>query len=301
MNMKRTDNILGLIGNTPMVKLNKLTRGLNVTIWAKLESFNPGGSIKDRIALAMIEQAEKDGSLKSGGVILEATSGNTGIGLALVAAVKGYKLILTMPEDMSVEQRRLLTALGAELVLTPREKGMKGAVDKADELARANPGYFIAGQFKNPANPGVHRQRTAQEIWLQTKGKIDVLVAGVGTGGTITGVGEALKAKRPELEVIAVEPAGSAVLSGQKPGRHRIQGIGAGFIPEVLNQAVIDRIIKVDDQEAVMTTQRLIRQEGLIVGVSSGAACFAALKLARELDRDIEEDIVVIFPDTGER
>ncbi|MEA3561029.1 MAG: cysteine synthase A [Candidatus Omnitrophota bacterium] len=297
MNIKKADNILKLIGNTPMVRLNRVTAGLRPAIWAKVESFNPGGSIKDRVALAMVEQAEQDGDLKSRGVILEATSGNTGIGLALIAGIRDYKLILTMPEDVSIERRKLLTTLGAELVLTPKEEGMVGAVNKADEIAKAGPDYFRVNQFNNPANPEAHRRTTAQEIWSQTQGKIDLLVAGVGTGGTITGIGGALKLKKPDLEIIAVEPATSAVLSGERPGPHRIQGIGPGFIPEVLNRTIISRIIKVSDRQAVMTTRRLMQEEGLIVGISSGAACFAALEIARDLGKD--KNIIIIFPDRG--
>jgi len=298
MSITRADNILELIGNTPLVKLNKLTDKRGANIFAKLESFNPGGSIKDRIALAMIEQAEKNGQLKTGGVIVEATSGNTGIGLALVAAVKGYRLILTMPENMSVERRNLLEALGAEVILTPVETGMAGAINKAEELGREKD-YFIPQQFKNPANPGIHRQTTAYELWYQTMEKIDVFIAGVGTGGTITGVGEVLKKKKSSIEVIAVEPAGSAVLSGQKSGPHRIAGIGAGFVPELLNRKIVDRIFKVKDEEAILTTRRLIKEEGLIVGISSGAVAFAALQIAKDLGKD--KNIVTIFPDTGER
>lgn len=298
MGVRRADNILELIGNTPLVKLNKLTDKRGANIFAKLESFNPGGSIKDRIALAMIEQAEKNGQLKAGGVIIEATSGNTGIGLALVAAVKGYRLILTMPENMSVERRNLLEALGAEVVLTPVETGMAGAINKAEELGQGKD-YFMPQQFKNPANPGIHRQTTAYELWYQTMEEIDVFIAGVGTGGTITGVGEVLKKKKSSIEVIAVEPAGSAVLSGQKSGPHRIAGIGAGFVPELLNRKIVDRIFKVKDEEAILTTRRLIKEEGLIVGISSGAVAFAALQIAKDLGKD--KNIVTIFPDTGER
>lgn len=298
MGVRRTDNILELIGNTPLVKLNKLTDKRGANIFAKLESFNPGGSIKDRIALAMIEQAENDGQLKTGGVIVEATSGNTGIGLAMVAAVKGYRLILTMPENMSVERRNLLEALGAEVVLTPVETGMAGAINKAEELGQEKD-YFIPQQFKNPANPRIHRQTTAYELWYQTMEEIDVFIAGVGTGGTITGVGEVLKRKKSSIEVIAVEPAGSAVLSGQKSGPHRIAGIGAGFIPELLNRKIVDRIFKVKDEEAILTTRRLIKEEGLIVGISSGAVAFAALQIAKDLGKG--KNIVTIFPDTGER
>ncbi len=298
MGVRRADNILELIGNTPLVELSKLTDKRGANIFAKLESFNPGGSIKDRVALAMIEQAENNGQLKTGGVIVEATSGNTGIGLALVAAVKGYRLILTMPENMSVERRNLLEALGAEVVLTPVETGMAGAINKAEELGQEKD-YFIPQQFKNPANPRIHRQTTAYELWYQTMEEIDVFIAGVGTGGTITGVGEVLKRKKSSIEVIAVEPAGSAVLSGQKSGPHRIAGIGAGFVPELLNRKIVDRIFKVKDEEAILTTRRLIKEEGLIVGISSGAVAFAALQIAKDLGKG--KNIVTIFPDTGER
>ncbi len=297
MSVRRADNILELIGNTPLVKLNKLIDKRGANIFAKLESFNPGGSIKDRIALAMIEEAEKNGQLKTGGVIVEATSGNTGIGLALVAAVKGYRLILTMPENMSIERRNLLEVLGAEVVLTPVETGMTGAINKAEELGWEKD-YFIPRQFKNPANPGIHRQTTAYELWYQTMEEIDVFIAGVGTGGTITGVGEVLKRKKSSIEVIAVEPAGSAVLSGQKSGPHQIAGIGAGFIPELLNRKIVDRIFKVKDEEAIQTTRRLIKEEGLIVGISSGAVTFAALQIAKDLGKD--KNIVTMFPDSGE-
>ena len=297
MSVTRADNILELIGNTPLVKLNKLTDKRGASIFAKLESFNPGGSVKDRIALAMIEQAEKNGQLKTGGVIVEATSGNTGIGLALVAAVKGYRLILTMPENMSVERRKLLETLGAEVVLTPVETGMAGAINKAEELGQEKD-YFMPQQFKNPANPEIHRQTTAYELWYQTIGEIDVFIAGVGTGGTITGIGEVLKKKKSSIEVIAVEPADSAVLSGQKNGPHRIEGIGVGFVPELLNRKIIDRIFKVKDEDAILTTRRLIKEEGLIVGVSSGAVAFAALQIAKDLGKD--KNIVTMFPDSGE-
>ena len=299
MSVRRADNILELIGNTPLVKLNKLTDKRGANIFAKLESFNPGGSIKDRIALAMIEQAEKNGQLKAGGVIVEATSGNTGIGLALVAAVKGYRLILTMPENMSVERRNLLEALGAEVVLTPVETGMAGAINKAEELGQGKD-YFIPQQFKNPANPEVHRLTTAEEIWRDTEGKVDILVSGVGTGGTITGVAEVIKKRKPEFKAIAVEPTDSPVLSGGKPGSHKIQGIGAGFIPDVLQTELIVEIVKVADEDAGVMTRRLAREEGILAGISSGAAVWAALEVAKRRENE-GKLIVVVLPDTGER
>lgn len=298
--MKISSELIELIGNTPLLRLNRITEDLGVEIAAKLESFNPGGSIKDRIALSMIEDAEARGLLRPGSVIIEATSGNTGIGLALVSAVKGYKLILTMPESMSIERRSLLAAYGAELVLTPAQDGMTGAVRKADELAAQTPGSFVPQQFKNPANPEAHRRTTAEEIWRDTDGKVDVIIAGVGTGGTITGIGEALKPRKPDLKMIAVEPAGSPVLSGGQAGRHMIQGIGAGFRPDVLNLDVIDEIITVTDEDACAVSRRLAREEGLLVGISSGAAAYAALEVAKRPESK-GKLIVVILPDTGER
>ena len=291
-----------LIGDTPMLALNRYSReaGLPEPIIGKLEYFNPLGSVKDRIAFAMIEAAEAAGKIKPDTVIIEPTSGNTGIGLAFVAASRGYKLILTMPETMSVERRNLLKALGAELVLTPGAEGMKGAIRKAEELAQANPNSFLPQQFKNPANPEVHRQTTAEEIWRDTESKVDIFVAGVGTGGTITGVGEVLKARNPSVQVIAVEPADSPVLSGGQPGPHKIQGIGAGFVPDVLNRTVIDEIITVKNDDAMATGRELARTEGLLIGISCGAAVWAATQVARRPENK-GKVIVVILPDTGER
>lgn len=297
---KLVNNITELIGNTPMVKLNHMVRDGWADVYAKIESFNPGGSVKDRISLSMIEAAERVGVLKSGGTIVEPTSGNTGIGLALVCAVKKYRLILTMPESMSLERRSLLAAYGAELVLTPAQDGMNGAINKAEELKAQNPDYFMPQQFKNPANPDAHRRTTALEIIEAMNGRsIDAFVAGVGTGGTITGTGEVLKERFPDIKVFAVEPEGSPVLSGGRPGPHKIQGIGAGFVPDVLNRNVFDEIIKVSDEDAYTASKRLAKEEGLLCGVSSGAAAFAALKVAERLGKG--KNVVVIFPDTGER
>jgi len=298
--MKIAKNITELIGNTPLVRLNKISEGAVAQVVAKLESFNPCASIKDRIGLAMIEQAEKDGQLKKDSIIVEPTSGNTGIALAFVCAVKGYKLVLTMPETMSIERRKLLAALGAEIVLTPGSQGMSGAVRKAEEITKSNKRYFMPQQFKNPANPEVHRRTTAEEIWRDTDGKIDILVAGVGTGGTITGVGEALKKKKSSLKVIAVEPKDSAVLSGGAPGPHKIQGIGAGFVPDVLNKKIIDEIIQVSNEDALETARRLAKEEGILAGISSGAAAHVALNAAKRRENK-DKLILVIFPDTGER
>ncbi len=293
-------NVLGLIGDTPLVQLNKLTGSDDAKVLVKVEYFNPGGSVKDRICLAMIEEAEKKGWLKPGGTIIEPTSGNTGIGLALVAAVKGYKLILAMPETMSIERRKLLTAYGAEFLLTPGAEGMGGAVRKAKEIAEAHSDYYMPMQFNNQANPEIHRLTTAQEIIAQTKGNIDAFVAAVGTGGTLTGVGEALKKDiARKIRVIAVEPANSPVLSGGQPGPHKIQGIGAGFVPGVLNRKIIDEIIKVQDEDAFATASRLAREEGLLAGISSGANVFAALQVAEQLGKD--KTVVTILCDTGER
>jgi cysteine synthase A len=293
------DNILQLIGNTPMVRINHLADESSATIYAKLEGFNPGGSVKDRIALNMIEVAEKEGILKPGGTIIEPTSGNTGIGLAMVAAVKGYRLILTMPETMTVERRQLLSAFGAELILTEGARGMMGSLEKAEELALRHKDYFMPQQFENPANPDVHRKTTAMEIIRDLQCVPDAFVAGVGTGGTITGVGEVFKEKKKDCLIVAVEPQASAVLSGGEPGPHKIPGIGAGFFPGILNRSIIDEVIPVSDEDAHKMTKEIAIKEGLLVGVSSGAAMWAALKVARSLGRG--KKIVVIQPDRGER
>jgi cysteine synthase A len=297
---KIAKDITSLIGNTPLVRLNRLTQEAKAQVVAKLEFFNPCSSVKDRIGLSMIEAAEETGKIKPGTIIVEPTSGNTGIALAFVCAVKGYKLILTMPETMSMERRQLLTAFGAEIVLTPGTEGMSGAVRKAEEMAKSDKRYFIPQQFKNAANPEVHRRSTALEIWNDTGGKVDILVAGVGTGGTITGVAEAIKKKKPALRCVAVEPKDSPVLSGGKPSPHKIQGIGAGFIPEILNRKIIDEIIQVSNEDAIDTARRLAKEEGILAGVSSGAAAFAALEVARRQENK-GKLIVVILPDTGER
>lgn len=293
------NNITELIGRTPLVRLNKINPG-KATVLAKLESFNPGGSVKDRIARAMIEAAESEGLVKAGTVVIEPTSGNTGIGLALVCAAKGYKLILTMPESMSVERRKILLAYGAELVLTPATEGMKGAIAKATELAGQYPDSFIPQQFQNKANPEIHRETTALEIWDDTDGKVDIFVSGVGTGGTVTGVGEVLKSRNQDIKVYAVEPAGSPVLSGGNPGPHKIQGIGAGFVPEILNTSIYDEVLKVEVEDAVQAAKNIASCEGIFVGISSGAALWAALKLSEKPEND-GKVIVVVLPDTGER
>jgi len=290
-------SVLDLIGCTPVVKLRTLPGNEDAEIWAKLESFNPGGSVKDRICLSMIEAAERDGKLKPGATIVEPTSGNTGIGLALVAAVKGYRLILTMPDTMSDERRSLLTAYGAHLILTPDTKGMGGAIHKAEELLQQHRNYFMPQQFNNPANPEMHRRTTAAELLQQFK-RIDAFVAGVGTGGTITGVGEVLKDRMKGIRICAVEPASSAVISGGEPGYHKIQGIGAGFVPGVLNRQVLDEVITVTDEEATNHSRRLAAEEGLLVGISSGAACCAALRVAKTLGKG--HIVVTIFADKGE-
>lgn len=294
------DDITKTIGNTPLVRLNRITEGLEATILAKMESFNPLSSVKDRIGVAMIRDAERQGLLHRDSVIIEPTSGNTGIALAFVAAARGYRLILTMPETMSMERRQLLSILGAELVLTPGAEGMKGAVKKAEELVKATPGAFMPQQFKNPSNPEMHRRTTAEEIWNDTDGEVDILVAGIGTGGTITGIAEVLKARKKGFQAIAVEPDSSPVLSGGQPGPHKIQGIGAGFVPEVLNRQIIDEIIRVKDEDAGETSRRLARLEGILAGISCGAATWAALQVAgRKENRG--KTIVVVLPDTGER
>jgi cysteine synthase A len=293
------NSALDLVGNTPMLRLDRIRPAGSAEIVAKLESLNPGGSVKDRIALAMVEDAEAKGVLKPGGTIVEPTSGNTGVGLAMVAAAKGYKLILTMPDDYSVERRKLVQRYGAQLILTPAIEGMTGAVFAAEELVAKNPGYFMPQQFDNPANPEVHRRTTAQEILRDTEGRLDAFVAGVGTGGTITGVGEVLKEKLPGVLIVAVEPTRSPVLAGGKPGLHGIQGIGASFVPGVLNRRVYDELIAVKDEEAIETAKQLTRREGLLVGISSGGNVFAALKVAQRLGPD--KRVVTILPDTGER
>ncbi|OGN99085.1 MAG: cysteine synthase A [Chloroflexi bacterium RBG_13_51_52] len=289
-----------LIGNTPLVRLNRIADGAGAEVVAKLEFFNPAGSVKDRIGVAMIADAEAKGLIKKDTVIIEPTSGNTGIALAFVCAVKGYKLILTMPETMSIERRQLLSIFGAELILTPGAEGMTGAVKKAEQLAAENSNYFMPQQFKNPANPEIHRLTTADEIWRDTQGRADILVSGVGTGGTITGIAEVLKARKPEFMAIAVEPAGSPLLSQGKAGSHKIQGIGAGFIPDILRRDMVDEIITVTNEDAGITARRLAREEGILAGISSGAAAWAAVKAAQR-PQNKGKLIVVILPDTGER
>jgi cysteine synthase A len=294
------DDITQTIGRTPMVRLNRITRGLDVRMYAKLEFFNPLSSVKDRIGVNMIDAAERAGTLGPGAVIIEPTSGNTGIALAFVAAARGYRLILTMPDSMSQERRVLLKLLGAELVLTPAAGGMREAIRKAEELAERTPGAFIPQQFQNPANPDIHRRTTALEIWEDSDGAADILIAGVGTGGTITGVGEVLKARKPTFRAIAVEPAASPVLSGGAPGPHKLQGIGAGFVPEILNTGVIDEIVQVRDEDALRTARQIAREEGIPCGISSGAAAWAALQVAARPE-NVGTFVVVVFPSSAER
>lgn len=299
---KIAKKLTDLIGNTPLLELSNFNnkKAVGATIIAKLEYFNPGGSVKDRIALAMIEDAEKQGILKPGSLIIEPTSGNTGVGLALVAAAKGYQLTLTMPETMSIERRNLLKALGANIVLTPGAAGMQGAIDKAEALRNENPGSVILQQFENPANPATHKRTTAEEIWRDTDGQIDIFVAGVGTGGTISGTGARLKELNPDIRIVAVEPAGSPVLSGGKPGPHKLQGIGAGFIPKTYDAKVVDQVIPVENDDAIRTSRELAQTEGLLVGISAGAATYAATQLAAQPENKGKR-IVVLLPDTGER
>ncbi len=298
--MARVEKITDLIGNTPLVRINSLARDIQAEIYVKLESFNPAGCVKERIALSMIESGEKDGSITTGTTLIEPTSGNTGVGLAMVAATRGYRLILAMPETMSMERRTLFKAYGAELVLTDGAKGMKGAIERAEDLSREIPGSYILQQFNNPANADIHRITTGPEIWADTEGRVDILVSGVGTGGTITGTGEFLKEKKPTIQVVAVEPEGSAVLSGGKAGPHKIQGIGAGFVPGVLNTSIIDEVYLTDEHKAGSIARRLAREEGILVGISSGAALEAALEIGRRKE-NAGKVIVAILPDTGER
>ncbi|MHB1134245.1 MAG: cysteine synthase A [Chloroflexota bacterium] len=294
------NDITETIGRTPLVRLNRVAAGAGATVVAKLESFNPLGSVKDRIGVSMVDAAERDGCIKPGALLVEPTSGNTGIALAFVAAARGYRLILTMPETMSIERRQLLKALGAEIVLTPGAEGMTGAVRRAEQIAAENPDALLPQQFKNAANPKIHRETTAEEIWADTEGGVDILVAGVGTGGTITGVAQVLKGRKPGFRAIAVEPTDSPVLSGGKAGPHKIQGIGAGFVPDVLERELIDEIVQVSNEEAYAMTRALARQEGILAGVSSGAAVHAALQVARRAE-NAGKLIVVVLPDTGER
>ena len=298
--MKIAKNVVELIGNTPLVQLNRVNQGINATILAKLEFFNPAHSVKDRIAVSMLDAAEQAGKIKPDTIILEPTSGNTGIGLAMVCAVRGYKCAFVMPETMSRERRLILKAYGAELILTPGPDGMPGAIKKTDEMAAADPRYFIPQQFSNPANPAIHRSTTAQEIWHDTDGKVDIFVSGIGTGGTITGVGEILKARKPNVQIIAVEPDASPVLSGGQRGPHPIQGIGAGFVPEILNTKIYDEIVRVKNDDAFTIARRMAKEEGLLVGISSGAAVWAALEVAKR-PANQGKMVVVIIPSFGER
>jgi cysteine synthase A len=292
--------VTGVVGKTPLVRLNHVTEGLSAVVYAKLESQNPLGSVKDRIGVAMIQAAEEQGLVGPGATIVEPTSGNTGIALAMVSAARGYRLILTMPETMSLERKKLLKHMGAELVLTPGPGGMKGAISKAEEILQNTPGAYMPNQFANPTNPAIHRKTTAEEIWRDTDGNVDIFVAGVGTGGTITGVAEVIKQRKPSFWAVAVEPADSPVLSGGKPGPHKIQGIGAGFVPEVLNTSIIDEILTVRNDQALETARRLAREEGILCGISSGAAVWAALEIASRPENE-RKQIVVVLPDTGER
>lgn len=297
---KMSGDVIGVVGNTPLVRLNRMTSGFGAAVYAKLESQNPLGCVKDRIGVSMIQAAEEQGLIGPGATIVEPTSGNTGIALAMVCAVRGYRLVLTMPETMSMERRKLLKHLGAELVLTPGAGGMKGAISKAEEILQDTPGAYMPNQFTNPANPDIHRKTTAEEIWRDTGGRVDILVSGVGTGGTITGVAEVIKERKPSFRAVAVEPADSPVLSGGKPGPHKIQGIGAGFVPEVLNTAIIDEIVTVSNEDAFETARRLGKEEGILCGISSGAAAWAALEIASRPENEGKQ-IVVVLPDTGER